>query len=383
MLRVFAWVLAAKAYLLVLLVVLFCRQDLRPDYRLFIFRDLGETRPDRLVEIRGDFFERLAPFDGQFYLDIAHRGYRRMDRMPANGESVPQGNYAFFPLLPCLIKVASALPWSEAASIVVLNILLSSLGLLGVWLIACELAIPPWQPVLLMLAFPTAVFQAAVYTEGLFLFLSVTAYRLSRSSRAGLGASVAALCGACRPQGVLVGALFLGSALRRVEQRTPQPGEGRRTSALLAVGAPLLGVAAFSALLALSIGDPLGFLSIQREWHRGAEPAGILEAVASFWSYQGPPFDRIAFVFGVALLPYLWRRLPMELAVYATATVLMPLLTGNLLSLGRFLSVSFPHFLGLAKLCADWPVVRLLLLVLFLFLQTLLARGLVAWQFVG
>jgi hypothetical protein len=56
---------------------------------------------------------------------------------------------------------------------------------------------------------------------------------------------------------------------------------------------------------------------------------------------------------------------------------------GTALSFGRFLSVSFPHFLCLSKLFASWPVARAVLLASFIVLQCFLAKGLIGWHFVG
>jgi hypothetical protein len=75
--------------------------------------------------------------------------------------------------------------------------------------------------------------------------------------------------------------------------------------------------------------------------------------------------------------------LPAPLALYGTLSVLLPLSTGTALSFGRFLSVSFPHFLCLGALVGRRPIVAAGLVALFVVLQCLLAKGLVAWLFVG
>ena len=142
-------------------------------------------------------------------------------------------------------------------------------------------------------------------------------------------------------------------------------------------------MATFSLVLALAIGAPLGFLGIQSHWAREFSPAHLLGEVLSPWTYTGPPMDYVAFILGVGLIPCLWRRLPPALALYGTLSVLVPLSTGTMLSFGRFLSVSFPHFLCLAKCLEGRRVASGLVLACFIVLQCLVARGLVGWYFVG
>jgi hypothetical protein len=130
-------------------------------------------------------------------------------------------------------------------------------------------------------------------------------------------------------------------------------------------------------------GSPLGFVSIQSAWGRTSDRANVLRAFEDVLSYTGPPVDLLAVVLGVGLLPFLWRRMPRSLALYGTGAVLMPLATGSILSFGRFLSVSIPHFLCLASLLHGWPRTAGAVLLLFVGLQVLLAKGLVGWYFVG
>ena len=131
------------------------------------------------------------------------------------------------------------------------------------------------------------------------------------------------------------------------------------------------------------MGSALGFVEIQANWGRGLSPFGFLDELIAVSAYRGPPMDLIGLVFGVALIPFLWRYLPPWLALYGTAGVAFPLLTGSILSFGRFVSVSFPHFLCLAKLLEGWRLARVFLVGAFVLLQTLVARGLMAWLFVG
>jgi hypothetical protein len=63
--------------------------------------------------------------------------------------------------------------------------------------------------------------------------------------------------------------------------------------------------------------------------------------------------------------------------------VLLPLSTGTILSFGRFLSLSFPHFLCMAKILDGRRIPTGVTLAGFLMLQCAVAKGLVGWYFVG
>ena len=171
----------------------------------------------------------------------------------------------------------------------------------------------------------------------------------------------------------------LARNLRR--RRVLVRGEAHTGAAVARLGAaPLVSV---SLLLWLELGDPLAFVKIQSSWGRSFAPLRPLGEAFGLVDYEGPPLDRLGFFLGVGMLPYLWQKLPKPLALYGTGSVLLPLATGTILSFGRFLSVSFPHFLCLAILLREKKVASVVLIVAFLVLQALVASGLIAWHFVG
>jgi hypothetical protein len=161
----------------------------------------------------------------------------------------------------------------------------------------------------------------------------------------------------------------------------------RRWRAILlgaaASATPLSGFLALAAVSFKVTGSPVAFLTVQSSWGRSYDPGNLLEAFRSVRGYEGPPFDLMGLLFGVVLVPFLWRRLPLSLAAYGTAAVLLPLATGVLLSFGRFMSVSVPHFLALALVLKAMPLARGVLVASMVALQILLANGLIAWYLVG
>jgi hypothetical protein len=379
--RVFLIVLAVKLYGLAVLYLLFLRTPARPQIEeSFLFLEPGRNREERVEEIEAGFWHRLGPFDGQWYLDIAGNGYRRLRPSESTRRGLPPGNYAFFPLFPVVIRSARAVaPGLHGPLTVALLIVLSAAGVAAAWRLARESGFPPGILVALLLAFPSAVFHYFLYTEALFLCLCglalLSAIRGERARSALLGF----LCGLARPQGVLLALPFAWEFLWRAR------GQGARpfiAGAGVSI-APFSGFAAMAAISAQVTGSPLGFLSVQSVWGRSTGFGGLLGSAGDFLAFKGPPFDLVAALLAVGLLPCLWRRLPFSLALYGTGVVLLPLSTGSLLSFGRFLSVSIPHFLCLASLLQGRPRLAWGVLFIFIALQVLLGKALLGWFFVG
>lgn len=378
-------VFGAKLYALAILYVLFLRTPVRYGDKGFIYRPLGQSMEERMAVVEASFFERLAPYDGQWYLDIAERGYRNFSKVETRNGRLPPGNYAFFPLLPALIRGARAALGSAGLPVAVLSAgALSALGALVVWMLARRLGQSPVLPVVLLVAFPTAVFQVVLYTEGPFLLLSALALLGALERRTALAAAAGALAGLARPQGALLALPIF------VELVLPSLGGRERLSAARRLGRLAAALAPFSGFLALGLvsasltGSPRAFLDVQAHWGRSPGAVGFLEAFRSAFAYSGPPADLFGLAFALGLLPVLWRRLPGSLALYGTALVALPLSTGSLLSVGRFASVSIPHFLALGGLLERAPgAVRGGTVGAFALAQVLVASGLVAWYLVG
>jgi hypothetical protein len=371
-----------KGYIFLITFGLFKQTPLRENYTPFVFRREGQAREERLREIGGNFFERLAPYDGQFYLDISRYGYRQLD----NGTSEKQqkfGNYAFFPLLPLLLWIGGRIFGDPIPAVILLNLLLSVAALSGVGVLASHYGLNKWLVIGLLLCYPTAVFQNLLYAESLFLCISVGTAICVLRNHWKLGASLAYLASLSRPHGILLSFLLLVEWWRSVHV---DQGGVRGRIAICRFGmclTPVMGVATVAIVNQLYTGSLWSFLTIQHAWGRAYSITGIFKSLADVITYGGPAMDQIGLVFGIVLLPVVWYTLPRSLAVYATAMTLFPLLTGSLLSIGRFSSVSFAHFLGCAKLLGCSRLLYSILLSLCVVIQVQLLKAVLGWYFVG
>jgi hypothetical protein len=145
-------------------------------------------------------------WDGEWYADIAARGYWR------------EVNDAFYPLYPFLMRGLGFIMSAGQTSIEVFKLaglLISSGAALAVCVLLYKLARLEYDEeiarhsVAYLLAFPTALFLAAVYTESLYLALAIGAFYAARTNRWLLALALAALTILTQSQGVFIALALL------------------------------------------------------------------------------------------------------------------------------------------------------------------------------
>ena len=117
---------------------------------------------------------------------------------------------------------------------------------------------------------------------------------------------------------------------------------------------PLLGWAAYLALMGTWTGNPFEGFVAQRQW--GVHAIGNLWNVPKFilgfftpteWhTFRGSLLDRCVFVLLLYCLPLLWR-LDKGLLVWAYSLGVLPAMSGTFTSFTRFASCAFPMFIAL------------------------------------
>jgi hypothetical protein len=389
-----------------------------------------------------------ARWDSAWYLVIAQHGYR-----PNFGIStVPRT--AFFPLYPLGLSALSRLGSPPVAAGVLISMLALALALYGIHrLTTLELAAGghalaraarPREvarlAVLLTAFAPMAFFLSAVYSESLFLALSVGVFWSARHGRWAFTGALGALAAATRSAGVvlLVPALIIylygpredvapdlrSRVARAVLRARARGAPGRRLVALvpryrvrrdvLWLGLAPAGLAAYMAYLGLAGGDALAPFHAQALWGRhfagplggvwGGVTAGF-EGARQLLSFQqrhvyfplagGSP--SVAAGHNLLLLAFLagavpaaigvLRTLPFAYGAYVLAALAMPLsypvAAQPLMSLPRFLLVLFPLNIWLAARLAAHPRGRVLVLVLSAVLLVFFTADFATWHWVS
>lgn len=192
----------------------------------------------------------FAAWDALQYRDIATTGYTY--------DPVGKGNIAFFPLFPLLIRGLMTIGISfEIAGVLINNLaFIGFLYLLYHWLnhkynqniARTTLMVAVW--------FPTSLFATTIYTEGLYLFLSLLTIYGFENRYYGLMIPAGILATATRPTGIaLIPALIMATW----QQRRSIWAYG---SAIAVAG----GIIGFGIYCWLSFGDGLAFINAQKAW---------------------------------------------------------------------------------------------------------------------
>jgi Mannosyltransferase (PIG-V) len=341
-------------------------------FSLFVFVPNRHPRAARwddptLTHDLGAITDVWARWDSVWFLRIAEHGYSA-----AGGAAT-----AFYPLYPGAVAVVGRALFGHY---VLAGILVSLAAALGSCLLLYGIgeerlgADGARRAVLYLALFPFALFLQAVYSESIYLLLTLAAFVLAERKRFLAAGGAAGLALLTRPTGV---ALLPALALLAWRER-----DRLRALASLAV-APLL-FAAYPLYLWRADGDPWQFLHAQRFWSRHLSPAGplggIWDGLRAGWAgveqlasgshthvYWTPVQDTdpiraatlnlecLAFlVLFIALTVVAWRRFGAPYGLFAAVSLAIPLSVPSerwpLLSMPRFGLTIFPLFLALAAL---------------------------------
>jgi hypothetical protein len=297
-------------------------------------------------------------WDAIHYLTIAAHGYARA------------GDTVFFPLYPLLIHALSYLIGSAALAGVVISTVAFAVALALLDRLArLELGAHVAAATVLLVAFaPLSFFFSAVYTESLFLALSVGAFYAARQGRWRLAVALGALSAVTRVTGIL---LVLPLAIMRLKERG-RPDRG--LTWLVSLPVALGGYLAFVAGRGFGLLAPFLQQAGTQHLHQLTGPLDtVLEAVRSavfglrslgstpiYARSIGGPFSSgaesllLLFVLGLAglALVVVFRRLPLAYGAYAAVALLVcissPVADQPLKSLDRYTLTIFPLWMAAA-----------------------------------
>jgi len=300
----------------------------------------------------------LARWDAGWYRSISVNGYF-WDR--ATGV----GNAAFFPLYPILVRVlaATGLPLFWAATVLSHAAFFTSVVLFQrLQSLRTGSLAGPFELVALI-TFPWAFFLLAPYSEALFLALALGAFLAAHNHRWGLVALLGFLAGLTRLFGLALVPPLLLLAFRR-DSASVAPRKASSYSRALAVVAPAIGFVSFASWLAIRFGDPLAFLHAQQSgWGRGTGWAGLHASILAVadnirergWLHLGPAVDLLVVLLLFAAVAYAVRSRHHVDAAYAASGLALIIVSGSLLSAGRYALVLYPVF-GLLGALGRRPV---------------------------
>jgi hypothetical protein len=314
-------------------------------------------------------------WDAIHYLTIAQHGY------------VTRSGTVFFPLYPLLIHALGVLGGSEVVAGVVISASSIAVALFLLHrLTELELGRRAADATVLLLAFsPMSFFFTAVYTESLFLALSLGSLLAARRGRPAIAAGLAALAALTRVTGIL---LVIPLALTQLA-RTGRV--DRRLAVVLVAPAALLGYLGYVAARGFGWLAPFLQQTGAAHQHRTTGPIDtIASAVRAGADGLGlivsgadgvfDPFTRgalttsaksivllIVLVLAGLALRLAFRRLPLAYAAYGAAALLVsiwsPVAGQPLSSLDRYVLTIFPLWMAAGAWLSERRLIRPVLAV--------------------
>ena len=325
-------------------------------------------------------------WDTGWYLNIAMEGYYW------EAENEGQQNIAFFPGYPLVTEGVATLLGAQAVfrppldrppaeaiaqlqylflgSALLVSLVSFGWGMVWLYRLTREYLDEPATraALLLMAAYPFAVFFSAAYTESLMLLAVAASFYQFRHEKWASAAAWGLLAGLCRPNGFLLAGPLAVIALtqflaRRAAGETTGALKRHVLVALTVASMPVIGTLLYCAFIYTLTGDPLAWREAHTAWGRSYTGFPTLmtplesitqRGVVEYTSAQ--PIETLNALGAVLACALIWpvtRRFGPEYGVFMLLNVGPPLLFGGFLSMGRVTSLLFPMFMYLAAVLAD------------------------------
>ena len=305
-----------------------------------------------------------ANFDGEHYLSIAQIGYRGLEQ-------------AFFPLYPSLMKILTLPFGANLYSLTISGLLISNVCFFGSLLVLWKLIRLDFDKkialltVIIILVFPTSFYFGAVYSESVFLLLSLSSFYFARQNKWFLAGVFGMLASATRIFGII---LLPALLIEAWQQKQP-------IHKIFWIMLIPLGLLSYMYYQWITVGDPLAFYHLQKivgpQHESGITflPQVYVRYVKMFFSVEmsNPIFQTLILEFFVGILFFLlpiygiWKKVRLSYLFYALVGFILPTIQGSFSSVPRYVIILFPSFLILAIILSRLPkLLKVLISILFL-----------------
>lgn len=320
--------------------------------------------------LKNPYLWSFANFDGEHYLSIAKLGY-------GNGQQ------SFFPLYPIIVSILGNNLWS---GLIVSNFLflVSLFGLYKLILMDYDKKVAKIA-ILLITLFPGSFFFGSVYTESLFLSLTVWSFYFFRIGNYLMSSVLGGLSSATRVVGLALIPAFSSIVLiskRKIDIKY-----------LWYLILPS-GILAYMIYSFNKWQDPIKFFNAasgfgeQRSDHLILLPQVFYRYIFKIipnlsWEYFPVVFvtlmEFFMALFTVLFLVFTIKKIRLDYWVYTLFIFLIPTLSGSFSSLPRYMLVAFPIYVWIASLMSKHRnfnyLISLVFILLSLIMQMLFVRG--------
>lgn len=307
-----------------------------------------------------DFFTTMCKWDCKWYVTIIQDGY---DSHVRTYPKVWRGlaNWAFFPLYPLLVKLIVFITRMPLLVVgIILNQIFIFLSLLTFYryLKLTQNEINSRFGVLLLGFSPFSIYFASLYTEATFLLLSLLSFYYLKTKRELFSVICGGLLSATRPVGFIFGVVFGINRLRTDGFKIFSPKV--IVLGLISVSGLLL----YMLYLYIHTGDFLAFLHIQRGWGRkGIDSHHFFHQLTRMIDDS---HNFVLFILSVAISILLFWNKYFDEALFNLLGILPGVLTGQMMSEGRFSGTLFTFYLGMVVVSQKSNSMKILVAALFL-----------------
>lgn len=317
------------------------------------------------------FLNPFAQYDSTAYLDIAENGYR------SDFGEYKAGNYHWYPLYPLLIKMFGFLGYPLAAFLI--SNVASLLAVVTLYLLVKEELGKKhaYKTIFYILLFPTAFYFTMIYTESLFLLLSVSVFYFAKKGNWLLVGVLGFLTSLTRIQGILLFIPILIIYLKNIGFSLPKKfnlAEFRKfffvdnyskikLNIMWLLSVPL-GFFTFMAYHWLTLGDP--FIQLRSAdvfgrhltwpWEGFAQAINAMITDTTFINLSYHIYNLFITVSFIALIWVSYKKLKPEYTAYYLLTTIILLLGPNLFGMSRYMLMVFPAFMALSLIDDKKPM---------------------------
>ena len=309
------------------------------------------------------WFYGWANFDGEHYLSIAQIGYRDLEQ-------------AFFPVFPILMNILSKPFNGNIESFIVSGLIISNIAFLASLIILWKLIIFDYSKkvayitILILILYPTSLYFSSLYSESLFLLLSVSSFYLMRKNKWIWASILGGFSSGTRVFGILLAPAFFIEALQK------KVGLHKYFWILIIP----FGLFAYMYYQWITTHDPLAFYHLQKIIGP-QHTEGITLLPQIYFRYikilistdiQNPIYSTVVLEFFTGILFFVlpiygfFKKMKNSYIFYSLVGFILPTIQGSFSSTPRYVLVLFPSFLALALFLNSLKLpIRLTILTLF------------------
>ncbi|RKZ91660.1 MAG: hypothetical protein DRQ40_09605 [Gammaproteobacteria bacterium] len=306
-----------------------------------------------------NYYQVSKKNDSYWYQGIAIVGYDKVNTREDLGyvrvDGFKQSNWAFFPFYPMMNRFlmrTAGMNFDESASII--SLVFSTLAMIGIYWFCCLYfgdSRHSLYATLLFFSFPYSFYFSMFYTEAVFLSVLIFSFVVIHSNRTYFLIPLLVPLVLLRPNGVVfLIPLYLYYLERsglirslRIDWKGIFRLENLRRSLVFASGP--LAFTGYCIYQYVVTGYFFAFSIAQVGWFRdvGSPWAPLFKGEGFVYDFNSA-YTILAIVVAVMM----FKKMPLSLNVLVWSSILLPLTSGSVISMPRYISVVFPLFMFLS-----------------------------------